>query len=103
MGNEADGSVKFTDLAYTASDIGKTYVYTVKEDTTSIADGYTYDKSEYEVTVVIAAGTEDADNDGKADLVVTKSYKKVKDAEGNALAETVNVLSLNFANKYEAC
>jgi hypothetical protein len=97
--NTQDGDIIFPTFYYTESDIGKTYTYTVKEETGSLG-GVTYDEAEFTVTVTIAAKGEDADEDGKDDLIITKTYSKSKTEGG--VTWTTDVNSIDFTNEYDA-
>jgi len=66
--NAADGSITFSKIVYDETDIGKTYTYTVKEETGSVY-GMSYDDTEYTIEVTVS----DAGN-GKLDIVATDNY-----------------------------
>ena len=75
--NDAAGIVSFKTIDYSQADIGKTFVYRIKEVNKG-ADGYTYSKEEYTITVSVT------DNNGS--LTVTPVYtnkegKKIENAE----------------------
>ena len=72
--NAEDGTITFDPLSFTQQDIGKIYHYTLKEEIPETqAAGYTYDETEYPVTIEI---TDENDN-GTLTATVTidgKSY-----------------------------
>ncbi|MEI3192988.1 MAG: FctA domain-containing protein [Lachnospiraceae bacterium] len=75
--NDAAGVVSFKTRDYSQADIGKTFVYRIKEVNGGI-DGYDYSKEEYTITVSVT------DNNGS--LTVTPVYtnkegKKIENAE----------------------
>ncbi len=98
----ADGTFKFTDLAYTQDDIGNTYTYRIKES--QIADddemgGYTVDGTVYTFMVKV----EDSDeHDGTLKLTVTDAEGNVAEGEPKLEAEFDNELTVEFhVNKTE--
>ena len=90
--NKTNGKVAFGSLTFTAND---TWKFLVKEDTSTARAGYTMDKSEYEVTFVVADGGK---NDGVKS--VTKTIKQVKDSTGKALDPAVDAteIGIKFTN-----
>ena len=87
--------VTFDKITYNQDDIGKSYTYTIKENTDSVPAGYTYDKSEYEVTVEVAKN-----DTNPTKLTFKKIIRKVKDKNGNT-ADTA-VEAMKFENVYNA-
>lgn len=88
--NDASGNVAFTQLAYSYSDIGKTFNYVIKEKAGS-DDSITYDETEYNVKVEIKTA-----DSGKAyaDVTKTKVINETETALGSGDAIT-------FVNTYE--
>ena len=97
--NDATGKVTFPAFYYDERDIGKTYVYTVKETEGSEA-GVTYDQSVYTVQVTITGTGTDENSDGKEDLAVKQLIIKTKNENGEAWKRIVD--EITFANTYEA-
>lgn len=77
--NNLDGSIPFGYFDYTLADVGKTFVYTVKERIDN-KSGYTYDKSEVKFTIKV-------EDNGDGTLKLTPTYPEH---------------GLSFINKYEA-
>ncbi len=85
--NKADGSFAFAKIPLTEE---KTYYFVIKENGTSPLAGFTYDVSQYRITVTVA-------DDGNGSLYV--AGKKIEKFDGVATtAET----AIAFENKYEA-
>ncbi|MBR3315015.1 MAG: Cna B-type domain-containing protein [Atopobiaceae bacterium] len=96
--NDADGRVAFDAINYNESDLGKTYHYTVKEVApTPLVNGYTYDKSEFDVAVAVTVNPSDA-----AKLVATQTITQTKDKDGNAIEDGKPVSTIGFSNTYVA-
>ena len=95
MPNGKLGHVIFPAIVYTDAHIGHTYTYTIEEVNGGLG-GVGYDKSKFEVTVTVGS---DIIND-----VVTPeiSYKRIVNAQGNAVGETVTAGEVRFANTYSA-
>ncbi|MBD9014249.1 MAG: hypothetical protein EGR15_06560, partial [Lachnospiraceae bacterium] len=85
--NDAAGVVSFTSREYSQADIGKTFVYRIKEVNDG-ADGYTYSEEEYTITVSVT------DNNGS--LTVTPVYTNKEGTEIKKAEEVV------FKNAYAA-
>lgn len=90
--NDAEGKIVFDALSYGKEDMGKTYVYTIREKTGE-ADHYIYDTTRYQVTVRIA-GTLQPDGTVRADVTYA-AVNQMKDSD--AAAE--NVKEAVFNNK----
>lgn len=94
--NKADGTYTFKPIKYTLADVKNksdaelVHTYLIKERNDS-KDGYTYDDTEYEVTVQLA----DAGN-GK----ITTSITSIK--KSGAEVTDLNDYSYDFVNTYEA-
>lgn len=74
--NTADGKIVFDEIVYSQSDIGATYLYTVKELPGVAADAtynYTYDDTMYNLSVSVTDG-------GNGALIVSKSITKGTEA-----------------------
>ncbi len=86
----------FGDINYTEKDIGKTYIYTIKE-TAGNAGGMTYSQAVYEVEVTVAVDPDDASR-----LVVSSTMKKVKDDDGTEASAEIKGNTAAFTNTYKA-
>ncbi len=96
--NVPDGTVAFDEITYDESDIGKTYHYTVKEVVPSPeVNGYTYDKSAFDVAVAVTVNPSDASK-----LVATQTITQTKDAKGRAIEGGRSVTNIAFSNGYVA-
>ena len=99
--NKADGTYTFKPVKYTLNDVkdktGADFIrtYLIKERNDK-KDGYTYDKTEYEVTVQLA----DAGN-GQITTTVT-SIKKSGTEVSQDSSTNLNNYSFDFINTYEA-
>lgn len=87
--NAADGSVLFTPITYTQADMGKTFIYTVKE-INDAKTGYEYDNTVYTITVKVI---DNGDGTLSTEVAVTKP--------GNG-SEAITVELLAFSNVYTA-
>ncbi|MCC8044115.1 MAG: hypothetical protein LIP12_01275, partial [Clostridiales bacterium] len=86
--NDTAGSINFSALTYTQSDIGKTFTYTVSEKTQT-GTGYLYDDTIYTVTVEVA------DNgDGTLKLTTTVDGKEYTDT---AMTFTNDITSVKIS------
>ncbi len=87
---KADGTFSFTDLSYTAADIGHTYTYTVQEvipsdaNSANVKDGIVYDPTVYTFTVQI-------EDDNEGGITITKKLGQ-QDVTGD--------IQVAFANAY---
>lgn len=95
MPNGKLGHVVFPAIVYTDADIGQTYKYTIEEVDGGLG-GVNYDKSKYEVTVVVGSDTVNHK------VTAAATYKRIADAQGNAVDETVTAQEVRFANTYAA-
>lgn len=87
--NSADGSIRFTPITYTQADMGKTFIYEIKEINDG-KSGYEYDNTVYTVMVQVI------DNgDG------TLSTKTTSTKQGSA-NQVADAQSINFSNVYTA-
>ncbi len=66
--NDKAGNIKFKDIQYGITDIGKTYVYKIAEDKGD-DPRITYDKKEYELTVTVT-------DDGNGKIIATSNNVK---------------------------
>ena len=66
--NDKAGNIKFKDIQYGITDIGKTYVYKIAEDKGD-DPRITYDKKEYEITVTVT-------DDGNGKIIATSNNVK---------------------------
>ena len=95
VSNDANGNIKFSGLTYDQEDIGKTFIYNLSEIDNNKA-GYTFDKSVYEVKVVVIDN-----NDGTLSTPVT--ITKIKDAEGKDVNVVLGDKDIpKFVNNYAA-
>ena len=96
--NDENGKVTFDAITYDDSALGNSYTYTVKEVMPNpVPVGYTYDESEYQVTVKVDEDPEDATK-----LLATKEIKKLKDANGDDVDASEQIVSgISFANEYQ--
>lgn len=83
VSNDVDGAAEFPTISYQKEG---TYLYTIKEVTKTDAK-YQYDKSEYEVKVVVEA-------DG-SEMTRTVTVTKVKDRDGQPLNPPVDVQDID--------
>ncbi len=85
--NKADGSFTFAKIPLTEE---KTYYFVIKEDGTAPLSGFTYDVSQYRITVTVV-------DDGNGNLKVnSKTFEKFDGTE------TTTETAIKFENKYEA-
>ena len=92
--NSKDGVIHFPAIIFRQAHVGETYVYRIEEVQGGLG-GVTYDKSVYEITVVVSSNAEDH-------VVLDTTYTKVKDASGNAVSTAVTANTMTFANTYKA-
>lgn len=87
--NSADGTVSFDPISFGKRDVGKTYVYTVREARDQSASGYVLDESVYTVRVTPI----DADGDGTLECVpeITKGDAPVAAMTFDNKLKTVDV------------
>lgn len=88
--NVKGGKISFDTLTYTEEGI---YFYTIKERIPEDDAGYVYDKTEYEVKVVVTA-------EGDQMQAVT-TVKKVKDKDGNTLNPAEEVSDIKTGIKFD--
>ena len=89
------GTASFETITYSAPG---SYVYTLKESVDESDTSYSYDRTEYRITVTITANDE-----GK--LSKTYSINKVKDRDGNELVPVIPIISVggitvSYTNTY---
>ncbi|MGI6535046.1 MAG: Spy0128 family protein [Eggerthellaceae bacterium] len=72
--NDADGKISFDRISYNASDVGKTFMYKVKEVSGDDAS-YTYDPSVYTVTVTPQLET-DSDGNPTGNIIATPQHQQ---------------------------
>ena len=90
--NDLNGQITFDPISYTEQDLGKTYTYLLYEEIPAEkAECYTYDETEYEITVT-------PKDNGDGTLTVTPEIKKL----GMTDAETTVVEKAEFNNHYNA-
>ena len=101
--NSHTDTVNFPTFWFTEEDVGKTYVYTVKEvipdqSEDETAAYYLFDRSEYEVSLTVCQSGKDADGDGKDDLTVTRTIRKIKASDGTTADEYAE--RIEFENEH---
>ena len=89
VANSANGAVLFTPITYTQADMGKTFIYTLKEINEAKL-GYEYDNTVYTIEVKVI-------DNGDGTLKTEVSAVKPGDADA-----TVPVTDLTFSNVYTA-
>lgn len=87
--NNSNGAISFAPLTYTQADMGKTFIYTVKE-INDAKSGYEYDNSVYTITVKVI---DNSDGTLRTEVTATKP------GNGN---ETIPAKSIVFSNIYTA-
>ena len=87
--NNSNGEISFAPITYTQADMGKVYVYTLKE-INEAKPGYEYDNTVYTIEVKVI------DN---GDGTLKTEVSTVKPGDGTS---TVPVIALTFSNVYTA-
>lgn len=94
---------KLSSLKFTTEDIGKTFVYRVYEREGNADIGITYDKSQYEVSILVS------DPDLSGQLQAQTTVTRIKDAQGNDDDTVMGVYDsrtstpeVSFVNNYKA-
>lgn len=88
--NAADGKISFDTLTYTEEGV---YCYTIKEQIPDSDVSYVYDRTEYEVRVVVTA-------DGDQMEAVT-TVTKIKDKDGNAVEPAEKVEDITRGIRFD--